>query len=67
MKGQDTDVIEMLIGACATFVDTRPLGWNRSHNPALPSAASPQVAVRGPQDAVRQDLAPGPGEWALLS
>jgi len=51
----------------STSVETPPLGWNRSRNPALPSAASSQVGLRRPQDAVRHDPAPGPGEWVLLS
>src|ERR1700675_4949885 len=51
----------------STSVETPPLGWNRSNTPALPSAASSQVALRRPQDAVRHDPTPGPGEWVLLS
>jgi uncharacterized protein YdbL (DUF1318 family) len=51
----------------STSLDTPPLGWTRSHNPALPSAASSQVALRRPQDAVRHEPAPEPGEWVLLS
>ena len=51
----------------STSVETPPLGWNRSHNSALPSAASSQIDARRPQDALRHDPAPGPGEWVLLS
>jgi len=50
-----------------TSLDTPPLGGNRSHTPALPSAASSQIEERRPQDALRHEPAPGPGEWVLLS